>query len=100
MSDLAERMVDAAKTLEEASAHYGYPFPLHVHWSADDLRHEAPRVAEEEREAAEREAAIEEIARTIFSRMFPIAHPEDNPITMDVYRKIAAEILDIGYRKD
>jgi hypothetical protein len=38
---LSERMRDAADTIEELSAYYGYFHPDTVAWSADELRHES-----------------------------------------------------------
>lgn len=46
-SDLAERMRQAAETVEEASALYGYRVPEAVNWSAEMLRREAAHVAAE-----------------------------------------------------
>jgi hypothetical protein len=40
-------MRDAANTLEEASALYGYHEPIHAGWSASDLRREAEHVEAE-----------------------------------------------------
>jgi hypothetical protein len=45
--DLPRRMLDAADTIEEASAFYGYRNASGVNWSADMLRKEAQRVTEE-----------------------------------------------------
>lgn len=44
MSSLAQRMRDAADTLEEASTMYGYRHPCEAGWSADELRSEARHV--------------------------------------------------------
>jgi hypothetical protein len=41
MSDLPRRMRDAANTIEEVSALYGYRHPVEAGWSATELRHEA-----------------------------------------------------------
>lgn len=40
-------MIQAADTIEEASAYYGYTNPDGVNWSADMLRKEAPHVETE-----------------------------------------------------
>ena len=41
MRHLSERVLEAANTLEEISALYGYKFPDEAGWSASELRHEA-----------------------------------------------------------
>jgi hypothetical protein len=44
MRHLSERMIEAANTLEELSAKYGYRHPDEAGWSADELRREAEHV--------------------------------------------------------
>jgi hypothetical protein len=38
---LAQRMREAADTLAEVAALYGYPHPQSATWAAEELRHEA-----------------------------------------------------------
>lgn len=47
MRPLHERVIEAANTLEEISALYGYKFPNEAGWSATELRHEAQHVQED-----------------------------------------------------
>lgn len=44
---LSQRVLEAANTLEEISALYGYKYPHEQGWSATELRHEAEHVQEE-----------------------------------------------------
>lgn len=44
---LADRMRQAADTLEEVSSLFGYPVPSMADWSAADLRCEAEHVGNE-----------------------------------------------------
>ena len=41
---LPQRMLEAARTLEEASALYGYIYPQFASWTAEDLRKESEHV--------------------------------------------------------
>ena len=44
MKPLSKRMHDAAEVLEEVSALYGYRYPEHANWTAQDLRVESGHV--------------------------------------------------------
>ena len=44
MKPLHERMLDAAETLTEVSALYGYHYAERIPWSPAELRTEAPHV--------------------------------------------------------
>ena len=44
MKSLADRMREAARVLEEASALYGYSHPQWANWCASDLNREADHV--------------------------------------------------------
>ena len=62
---LSQRLLAAADTIEEFCKHLEYSRPDFITWNAKDLRNEAKHVADEEREAVERETMIEELAHAL-----------------------------------
>ena len=96
---LSQRILAAADTIEEFCKHLEYSRPDFITWNAKDLRNEAKHVADEEREAVERETMIEELAHALRE-----ARREANNQVTDPFRGIARSLsrwlLENGWTKD
>jgi hypothetical protein len=89
----------AANTIEEFNV--GRPEIYHpeAEWGPAGLRREAEHVEAEDREAAERELLVEELAQVIFEGVAPCLLWPGGASSPDTYRQFARSAIDAGWRK-
>jgi hypothetical protein len=92
---LSEDMLAAADTIETLNAHYNYGEK--VPWQASELRREAPFIADEEREEAERVNQVHDLAASIYEAMW--GKPFDDCMDRDRYLATATVVVDCGWIK-
>jgi hypothetical protein len=97
-STLAQRMRLAAVTLEEFNRDHRDLYSIDAHWRPSELRREAEHVEAEEREKAEREEQVEELARDVFNGSYQnLVWPDST--NANVYRKWARAAVENGWHK-
>jgi hypothetical protein len=96
---LAQRMRLAAVTLEEFNRDHRDLYRIDAHWRPSELRREAEHVEAEEREKAEREDEVEELAQAIFNGSYSRLKWPGNPDHADLIRRYAKSAIDAGWHK-
>jgi hypothetical protein len=92
---LSQRLLAAADTIEEFCKHLEYSRPDFITWNAKDLRNEAKHVADEEREAVERDTMIEELTNALREANNQITDP-----FRGIARWLSRWLLENGWTKD
>jgi hypothetical protein len=99
---LAQRMRDAADTLEEASDRMGWG--KNWSWQPTELRREATHVEDEDREAAEREALVEELTQSLADAQQELIHDKTATTSIrdsEAYKTATTSIRDgEAYRRN
>jgi hypothetical protein len=98
---LGQRMRYAAEVLEAVNKRIGIASP-DWHWRPSELRSEAEHVEAEDREAAEREEMVRQMARDLFTASYddsPVAAPFYDTTLQRVYGGRARKLIEAGWRK-
>lgn len=97
---LSDAMLLAADTEVALNQRLGYPD--NFSWSPSELRREAEHIAAEDKENAEREVMVEELAQAMYASGERV-HTNLADATKDVrtwYLGMASEVIASGWRKD
>jgi hypothetical protein len=94
MTDLPARMREAANTIEEFNTRLSDLYNRDGYWRPSELRREAAHLEDEDREAAEREEMVAELAE--FLKREVLALPAE--ALWD--RTLALRLINLGWRKD
>jgi hypothetical protein len=97
--NLADEMRRAADAIEAFNRARPHVYGLDYFWRPSELRREAEHVDAEEREAAERELLVEELAQVIFEGVAPCLLWPGGASSPDTYRQFARAAIDAGWRK-
>jgi hypothetical protein len=88
----------AANTIEEFNQRNQDIWITDAHWRPSELRREAEHVEAEDREAAERELLVEELARDVFNGSYQnLVWPETS--NANTYRQWARAAVEAGWHK-
>jgi hypothetical protein len=96
---LAQRMRDAANTIEEFNQRNQDIWITDARWRPSELRREAEHVDAEEREKAERDAEVEELGHDIFKAFSFGRSRQWESAAKGIYRTAAKIVLDAGWHK-
>ncbi|OBK92616.1 hypothetical protein A5646_03300 [Mycobacterium sp. 1245499.0] len=94
----ADELRAAAETLVKLSGR-DYPNPACAPWSAEELRTEAEVIEAEERETAEREALVTELAEQLFAVSYPAGTISYDCNLRVIYQDRARTLIECGWRK-
>ena len=96
---LPQRMREAAKVLDEASARKQLNDDSRVPWTAFQLRYTADRFESEDNTTAELESLVEELAKTLLETCHDILRIESSGPLFDDAREGARKLIDAGWTK-
>jgi hypothetical protein len=96
--NLADEMRRAADAIEAFNQRNPDIYNIDAYWLPSELRREAEHVDAEEREKAERELLVEELARDVFNGSYQnLVWPDTS--SANTYRKWARAAVEAGWHK-